>query len=113
MIILHYEKILCASGEMKTLPNNVQVRKAHDSRARDLVGSTNREIRGVAEADTTYVDPFAVGVHNENSDDIWSLCTYSITRGLCYTMHVRRHILLANICNEYARHWQVFSTFEV
>ena len=43
------------------------------------------------------------GVHNGNSDDILSICTYSLTLGLCYTMHVRRYILLANICNEYAR----------
>ena len=27
--------------------------------------------------DTTYVDPSAVGVHK--SDDIWSICTYSLS----------------------------------
>ena len=37
------------------------------TRARDLVDSTNRERRGVAEADTTYVDRSAVGVHNTNT----------------------------------------------
>ena len=72
--------------------------KSNDSRVHDLVGSTNRERRGVAEADTTYVDLSAVGVHNKNSDDIWSIRTRSLTRGLCYTVHVRRYILLANIC---------------
>ena len=77
--------------------------KTHDSRVHDLVGGTNRERRGVAKAVTTYVDPSEVGVHNENSDDIWSICTYPLPRGLCYAMHVRRYILLANICNEYAR----------
>ena len=41
-----------------------------DSRVHDLAGSTNRERPGVAEADTTYVDLSAVGVHNENNDDI-------------------------------------------
>ena len=39
--------------------------KTYDSRIRDLVGSTNRERRGVAEADTTYVTPSAVGVRND------------------------------------------------
>ena len=47
-------------------------------------------------------NPSAVGVHNENSDDIRSIWTYSLTRGLRYAMHARRYILLANICNEYA-----------
>ena len=82
--------------------------KTDDSRERDLVGSTNHERRGVAEAYTTYVDPSADGVHNENSDGIWSICTYSLT---CYTMHVRGYILLTNICNDYAR--QFLNTFEV
>ena len=48
----------------------------------------------VAEADTIYVDPSAVGVHNGNSDNISSICTYSLTRGLCYAMHAwtsRKH----------------------
>ena len=35
------------------------------SRARGLVGSTNRKRRVVTEADTTYVDPSAVCVHNQ------------------------------------------------
>ena len=55
--------------------------KIHDSRVRDLICSTNRKRRGVAEADTAYVDPSAVGVHKGNSDDIWSICTYSLNRG--------------------------------
>ena len=29
-------------------------------------GNNNRERRGVADADTTYVDPSAVGIHNKN-----------------------------------------------
>ena len=73
---------------------------------RDLVGSTNRERRGVAEVDTKYVDPTAVGVHIENSDDICSICTYSLTSDLSYVVHVPRYILLADICNEYARQSQ-------
>ena len=77
--------------------------KTHDSRVRDLVDSTNRERRGVADADITYLDPSAVGIHKENIDDTWSICTYSLTRGLCYVMHVPRNILLANISKEYAR----------
>ena len=76
--------------------------KTHDLRVRDLVGSTNREERGVAEDDTTYVDPSEVGVQNENSDEIWSICTYSFTLGLYRAVHVRKYIMLANICNEYA-----------
>ena len=52
-------------------------------------------------ADTTYADPSAVCVHNENSDDIWSIYTYSLTCGL-YAMHVRWYILLAYICDVYA-----------
>ena len=47
--------------------------KTHDSKVHDLVGCTRHERRGVSEADTTYVDPSAVDVHNENNDDI---CTY-------------------------------------
>ena len=35
----------------------------------DLAGCTKRE--RVAKAETPYVDPSAVGVHNENCDDIW------------------------------------------
>ena len=77
--------------------------KTHDSSVRDLVASTNRERRGVAEGDTTYVGPSMIGVHNENSEDIWSIFTYSLTRGLYDAMHLRKHIMLANICNEYAR----------
>ena len=53
---------------------------------------------------TTYVDPSAVGVHNEKGDDIWSICTYSLTHSLCYAMHVP-----ANICSEYARLLIAFS----
>ena len=44
----------------------------------------------MAETNSTYVDPSAVSVHNENSDDIWSTYAYSLSRGLCYAMHVRR-----------------------
>ena len=40
-----------------------------NSRIRDLVGSTNRERQGVVEADTTYVDPSTVGVHNGTNYD--------------------------------------------
>ena len=76
--------------------------KTHDSRVCELVGSTNREGRELAEVDTIYVDPSVDGVHKENSD-IWSISTYLLARGLYYAMHVRRYILLANICNEYAR----------
>ena len=61
--------------------------KTYDSRLRDLVGSTNRERRKVREDDTT--DPSEVGLHNENIYDIWSICTDSLTRVLCITMHVR------------------------
>ena len=81
--------------------------KTYDSRIRYFVGSTNREQRGIAVADTTYVDPSAVGVH-KNTYDIWSICNYSLTRGLCYAMHVRISCLL--ILN---MHGKVFSTFLV
>ena len=64
--------------------------KTHDYRERDLVGSTSRERRGYALAGTTYINPFAVCVHNENSDDIWSICTYLLTHGFCYAIHVLR-----------------------
>ena len=76
--------------------------KTHDSRVRDLVGSTNHERRGVVQPDATYVDPSPVGVHNENGDDIWFICVYSLTRGLFNAMHMRIYILLANICYKYA-----------
>ena len=32
-------------------------------------------------------DRLAVGRNNENSDDIMSTCSYSLTRDLCYAMH--------------------------
>ena len=76
--------------------------KTHDSRLRDLVGNTIRERQRVSNADTKYVDPSVLGVHNENSDDIWSICTCSLTHAICYAMHGRRYILLADICSEYA-----------
>ena len=97
MTILHNGNIWCASGEMNILPNMFECVNTHDSRlrVRDLVGSTNRERRGNANVDTTNVDPSAVGVYIENSDDIWSICTYPLTFGLCYAMLVRRYILLA------------------
>ena len=87
--------------------------KTHDARVHGLVGSTNRERRGVAEADTTYADLSAVCVHKENSDDVCSVCTYSLTRGLCYAMHMRKNILLANICTEYARHSSVHLKYDL
>ena len=79
--------------------------KTHDSRVRDLVG----ERRGVDETDNAYVDPSAVSVHNENNDDICSFCICLLMRGLCYAMHVRRYILLANICSDYAHLLIAFS----
>ena len=103
MTILHNEKAWCASGVMNTLINNVNCLKTHDSRVHAFVVSTKRKRQGVSEADTTNVDRSAIGVHNKNSDDSWSICTYSLTRGLCYALHVQRYILLANICNVYAR----------
>ena len=96
--------------------------KIQDSGIRDLEGSTNRERRGVVEADTTYVDPSAVGVDNENSDEVLAICTYALTHGLCYVMHVRRNRFLADICNEYAHQkfsahlkydvWRIFWLFD-
>ena len=68
--------------------------KTHDSMVHDLITSTNSDRRGLFEADTTYVQPSVVGVHNENSDDIWSICTYSLKHGLYYALHV--HICLAS-----------------
>ena len=53
--------------------------KTHDYRVRDLLGSTNRGRQRVAEADTTSIDPSAVGVQRENSDDIWSLYLFTHT----------------------------------
>ena len=66
MTTLHNENIMCASREMNTPPNNDKRFKTRDSWIRDLGGCTNHERRGVAEANTTYVDPSALGVHNEN-----------------------------------------------
>ena len=69
--------------------------KIHDSRVRGLVGSTNREERGVSEADSTYVDSSAVGVHSVNSD---AICTYS------HVVYVMACMCLPdNICSEHAR----------
>ena len=56
--------------------------KAHDSRVHDLVGSTNRERRGVVEVNTTYVNPSAVGVHKKNINDIW-VYLYLFTHNNC------------------------------
>ena len=80
MTILRNEKIRCASGEMNTLPNNVSVCQS------SWLQGTNRKRGRVAEADTTYVDQSVAGVHNKNSDDIWSIWTYSLTNNLCYAM---------------------------
>ena len=52
--------------------------KTHDSSVRNLVGSANRERRGVAEADTTYEVLSAVGVHSENSDVISSIHSHLV-----------------------------------
>ena len=48
------------------------------------------------------LDPSAVGVHNENSAEFWSTCTYLLKNALCYALHLRRNVLLANVRNEYA-----------
>ena len=70
--------------------------KIHEYRVRDLFGSTNCKRRGVAKTYDTYIDPSAVGVHNENSDEIWSIYTCSLTRSSCYAIYVRRYISVAN-----------------
>ena len=70
---------------------------------RDLVGSTNRERRGDAEANTTYAEPSAISVHNENSDDIRSIFAYSLALVCWYAIYVQRYPLLPNVCNKYAR----------
>ena len=85
--------------------------KNHDSRIRGLFCSFNHEWRGVAEAETTYVDSSEFMLHNENSDDIWSTCTYSLTCGLCYVMRVRRYTLLLIFAMN--MHINIFSIFEV
>ena len=85
--------------------------KTHDSGVCDSAGSTNLERRGVSESDTTYVDPSKVGVHNENSDDIWSICTYSFTGDLFYAPHVQRYILLLIFAMN--MEVKVFSTFDI
>ena len=66
--------------------------KTHHCRVRDLVGSNNRERRGAAE--TIQI-------------------TQSLTRGLFYAVHVRRYILLANICNEYARQSSAYLKYDL
>ena len=57
---------------MNTLPNNVEVRPSNDSRVHDLVGTSNREGRGVAEADT-YWTPFYyfIHIHRYPKFDLW------------------------------------------
>ena len=74
-----------------------------EKRVRIIQGTRKRAIRVRAIDVILYVDPSAVAVYNENCDDIWSISTYSLTRSLCYAIHVRRYNLLASICNEYAR----------
>ena len=94
-----YFQLLGLSAIDKDKFRNVQIWHSSLMYLRVFQHGANRERREVAEVDTSYVKPSAAGVHNENSDDIWSICTYSHTRGLCYAMHVRKYILLANICN--------------
>ena len=69
--------------------------KIHDSMVRDLVGSTNREKRGFAEAATTKANLLAVGKHNENSDDIL-VCLYLFTSAWLIICHVCAEIYLAS-----------------
>ena len=76
---------------MNKPPYMLKCDKTHDSGISYLVGSSNFERRGVA--DTSYADPSPVGAHTESR----STCTYSLTRGLCYAMHVRRYIMIAMI----------------
>ena len=113
MTILYNEEIWCASGEMNTLPNKVlSMFKPITQECMYVIlsGTTNRERRGVSEADTTYVDP-SVGVYKENSDATWFICTNSLTRSLYYDVHVPRYILLSNIWKECARQCLQHMTF--
>ena len=66
--------------------------RTHKIRVRDLV-STNLERWRVSEADTAEIDPFAIGVNNEDSDDI---CTFSLTDGFYYNLYVQIYNYLAS-----------------
>ena len=102
MTILHNEKIMCASGEMNTLPKMFKCVKTHDSKVCDLVGSTNRERRRVAHGLILHM---YLRLVNTARTVIVSCLSVPIHLHLVYviTIYVRRYILLANICNEYAR----------
>ena len=111
MTILHNEKNMACFWRYEHSQIMFKCVKTFDSRVRGLVGSINRERRGVAETDITYVEPSAVGIHNENSNDIWSIYTYSLTHGLCYDELVQRlSCYLTFAVNMYVK---VFSAFEI
>ena len=58
----------------------------------ELVSSVNNEkLLGLI------LDPSTAGVHEENSDSYWETHIFSLTRGLCYALHVQRNTLLASI----------------
>ena len=69
-----------------------QTRHSFINEIRELVGSVNNEkLLGLI------LDPSTAGVHEENHDSHWGTRIFSLTRGLCYALHVQRNTLLASI----------------
>ena len=67
-----------------------QTRYSFINAIRELVGSVNNEkLLGLI------LDPSTAGVHEENSDSncYWVTRIFSLTRGLCYALHVQRKYL--------------------
>ena len=58
----------------------------------ELVGSTKEE-----ELLWLILDPSMACAHSGNSDEPWLTRIYSLTRGLCYALHVQRNPSLASL----------------
>ena len=58
----------------------------------EIVGSTNDE-----ELLRLILDPSTACAHSGNSDEPWLTHIYSLTRRLCFALHVQRNTLLASL----------------
>ena len=90
---VHMDKI-CIYANFAYVSKSVleQTRHSFINEIRELVGSPNNEkLLGLI------LDPSTAGVHEENHDSHWETRIFSLTRGLCYALHVQRNTLLASI----------------
>ena len=63
-----------------------QARQSFINEIRELVGSVNN-----VKLLELILDPSTAGVHGENRDSYWEARIFSLTRGLCYALHVQRN----------------------